>query len=250
MNKNTALQFNSKVAVVTGASTGIGKEIAIQLAQNGATLALVGRDLKKLKDTQAKITSFGAMAKIYETNLLDTKAIAKTAKEICIEFGEVSILINTAGVWHNAKRAYTNTRLADLTTEEIQEVFGVGINGTVLLTKEILTQMGKNKVKGGKIINISGTFENGAAGWVHYYVSKKAIEEFTKGLAQELRVQEIQVNCISPSDTKTPAYKKFFPKYYADGVEPSAIADLAIFFASSRADHITGAVVEVKNKKI
>ena len=66
---------------------------------------------------------------------------------------------------------------------------------------------------GSKIINISGTFESGAKGWLPYYVSKKAIENLTVGLSQELRDKQIQVNCISPSDTLTESYQKFFPEY-------------------------------------
>ena len=74
------------------------------------------------------------------------------------------------------------------------------------------------------MINLSGTFENGAKGWLPYFVSKRAIEDLTLGLAQELEEKDIQVNCISPSDTATEAYAKFFPQYMNDAIEPSEIA--------------------------
>lgn len=81
---------------------------------------------------------------------------------------------------------------------------------------------------GSSVINISGTFENGAKGWLPYYVSKKAIEDFTVGLSEELEDKGIRVNCISPSDTATEAYKKYFPEYIDESVDPSEIADFAL----------------------
>lgn len=106
--------------------------------------------------------------------------------------------------------------------------------------------------KDSKIINISGTFENGAKGWLPYYVSKKALEDLTVGLAQELRNKQIQVNCISPADTLTLSYKKFFPEYAKEDecIKPEDVANIVHFLVSEKAEHITGQIIELKQKRV
>ena len=98
----------------------------------------------------------------------------------------------------------------------------------------------------GKILNISGTFTNGAKGWLPYYVSKKAIEDLTVGLSEELADKKIQVNGISPSDTATAAYKKYFAEYLDEAIEPKLIAKQAVFLCSNEADDITGKIFVMK----
>lgn len=125
----------------------------------------------------------------------------------------------------------------------------VGIRAPMLLTRLVLREMINQE--SGKILNISGTFESGASGWLHYYISKKAIEDFTRGLAEEVREHEIQVNCISPSDTKSESYKEFFSDDYnpEDVLDPSDVAKFAVFLLSEEADHITGSVTAIRNKE-
>ena len=97
--------------------------------------------------------------------------------------------------------------------------------------------------KKSKIINISGTFESGAKGWLPYYVSKKAIEDLTIGLAQELECKDIQVNAISPSDCATFAYKKYFPQYINEAIAPEKIAQFVVDLCQK---DITGKVFVLK----
>ena len=103
--------------------------------------------------------------------------------------------------------------------------------------------------KNGKILNISGTFENGAKGWLPYFVSKKAIEDLTIGLAEELKEKQIHVNCISPSDTATKQYKKYFPQYIKEAISPEKIANYATFLCSEKANTITGQIFVMKKGK-
>ena len=103
--------------------------------------------------------------------------------------------------------------------------------------------------KGGRIINISGTFESGAKGWLPYFVSKKAIEDLTIGLAEELKEKNILVNAISPSDTSTDAYKKYFPQYLPDAISPDNIAKFAVHLCSLETKNITGKVFVLKKDK-
>ena len=98
----------------------------------------------------------------------------------------------------------------------------------------------------GKILNISGTFENGAKGWLPYFVSKKGIEDLTIGLAEELKDKDIQVNAISPSDTATEAYQKYFSQYMNEAIDPKEIAKYAAYLCSDKANKITGKVFVMK----
>ena len=90
------------------------------------------------------------------------------------------------------------------------------------------------------ILNLSGTFENGGKGWIPYFVSKRAIEDFTVGLADELRDKSIRVNGVSPSDTATESYKKYFPEYIEDSLDPKEVAKLIskIYFESKETGKI------------
>jgi NAD(P)-dependent dehydrogenase (short-subunit alcohol dehydrogenase family) len=96
----------------------------------------------------------------------------------------------------------------------------VGFVAPSILVHGLLNLMNK----GSKIVNLSGTFENGAKGWLPYYSSKRALEDFSVGLSDELEEKDIQVNCVSPSDTATEQYSKYFPEYMAEAIDPLIIA--------------------------
>lgn len=127
----------------------------------------------------------------------------------------------------------------------IVDTYFVGVVAPSLLAHAFIPLM----PKGGTILNISGTFESGAKGWLPYYVSKRAIEDLTVGLAEELKEKGIQVNCISLSDTATEAYRKYFPQYINEAIEPEEIAKCAVYLCSSKADKITGKVFVMKKDK-
>lgn len=240
-------KLKNKIAVVTAASTGIGREIAKAIAKHGGRVALVSRSANGLKETKEQINRYGGDAKIFITDLRSEQDIKKLASDVLAEYGSIDIIANVAGIWHNAKEVYYGPRLWETPEEQINEVLDVGIRAPMLLTRELLPNMIKKKQ--GKILQISGTFENGATGWLHYFVSKKALEDFTVGLSQELRPFKIQVNTISPSDTFTEAYRRFFPDAKQEEcLSPVDIAKVAIFLLSEDADHITGACIALRNK--
>lgn len=242
------MKFNKKVAVVTGASTGIGRNISQVIAANGGRVALVARSIERLKETQKLIIDSGGEAKIFPTDLRDEAAINKLSINVQDSFGDIDFLLNVAGVWHNDKIAYAGVPLVDTPAEQINEVLDVGIRAPMLITRLFLPGMIRKRQ--GKILCISGTFASGGAGWLHYYVSKLAIEHFTVGLSQELREHEIQVNCISPSDTDTEALRKFFPEDAETALNPVEIAKLASFLLSNESDHITGQIIVIKDKAV
>ena len=97
-------------------------------------------------------------------------------------------------------------------------------------------------------MNLSGTFENGAKGWLPYYVSKRAMEDFTVGLAEELKEKGIQVNCVSPSDTATESYARFFPQYMDEAINPKEIAKKFVELAGVQ-NKTTGKIIVMKKDK-
>lgn len=248
-NENGGIEMskvlNNQKAVITGASTGIGREISILLAKEGAEVILIGRRKEQLEETKSMIIRDGGNAHVYIADLR-TEA-EKVGYQILEKFVKIDIIVNVAGVWHDTNKAYYGPRLWELPEEEILEVMQVGILAPMLLTKAFLKPM--IHAKHGKIINISGTFENGAKGWLHYYVSKKAIEEFTVGLSEELREYKIQVNAVSPSDTYTEAYAKFYPEESPNVcMDPKDIARLVLMLTMDDFDFITGQTIIARNK--
>ncbi len=242
------MKLKNKIAVITGASTGIGRAIAVKLALEGARVMLLARSKNGLEKTLKLVEKVGSEGRIFCIDLRKIDEIKKFAQNIKKSEGEIDVLINIAGIWHSKDKAYYGIEFADYSTDEILDTYAVGLTAPTILAHELSPLM----KQGGKIINISGTFESGAKGWLPYFVSKKAIEDLTVGLAHELRNQQIQVNCISPSDVATESYKKFFPDDATpdNALQPEDVASLALFLASKEADHITGQIIVIKQKNV
>lgn len=240
-------KLKDRIAVVTAASVGIGREIAKAIARHGGRVALVGRSVQGLEETKEQIGTLGGGAKVFIADLRKSEDIKKLASDVLDEYGSVDIIANVAGVWHDAEKVYYGPQLWETPDEQINEVMDVGIRAPMLLTRALLPSMIQKRR--GKVLQISGTFESGATGWLHYYVSKKALEHFTVGLSAELRPHKIQVNTISPSDTLTKAYRRFFPDAKEqECLSPVDVAKLAIFLLSADADHITGSCFVIRSK--
>lgn len=243
------MKLANRVAVVTGASTGIGRAISVAIAQRGATVCLVGRSAEGLNDTYARIVNQGGKAHIFNCDLVADSEIQNLATEVLQRFTRVDVLANVAGVWHDNDSLYYGRDLDEIPPEQLENVLRVNLHAPILLSRLFIPDMKRNR--SGKILNISGTFAEGGAKWLHYYVSKKAVEHFTLGLADELREYNVQVNCISPSDVATEALKKYFPEDAATGLKPKVVADLAVWLLSSKvAKHITGQVIVMKQETI
>lgn len=207
----------SKYVLVTGASTGIGQATAIALVENGYIPVLNARSVENLAKTQQKV---GRGYMCIPCDLSNVESINMLIKEITAKCQSLHAIINVAGVWHGENEVYAGRDFDEFSQEIILQTLTVGITAPALLVHGLLPLMDK----GSKIVNISGTFENGAKGWLPYYVSKRAIEDFTIGLAQELEGREIHVNCISPSDTATEQYARFFPQYMEEAMDPFVVA--------------------------
>ena len=234
-----------KNIVITGASTGIGRAICLAIAEDDVSLALIGRNEEGLSETKKLIEEKGGKAKVYLADL--TTEAEQVGESILKDFDSIYAICNVAGVWHGVDKVYYGPMLWETPSSEIKNVLEVGVIAPVILTKTLLPAMVKNNE--GKVLQISGTFENGATGWLHYYIGKKAIEDFTVGLSEELRPYKIQVNTISPSDTWTEAYAKYYPD--ADPSicnSPEDIAEEAKFLLSDKSDSITGQCIIIRNK--
>lgn len=155
---------------------------------------------------------------------------------------KIDALVNVAGIWHGKDEVFAGKNLTEFSEKTIVDTMMVGIVAPFLLCYHLLSLMPKKS----HIVNISGTFENGAKGWLPYFVSKRAIEDLTIGLAQDMAEKQIQVNGISPSDMATPAYKKFFPQYYDDGIDPNIIAAKVVELVSRYDPKISGQILVMK----
>lgn len=219
----------SQFAVVTGASTGIGRAVAITLAKKDFFVALVARRIDKLEETKKLIIDIGGKAEIFPTDLSKIESINELISKIKLAAGGVSVLVNIAGIWHGQNEVYAETDFEKFSQKIILDTYAVGLTAPTFLSHGLLPLMSKES----KIINLSGTFENGAKGWLPYYVSKRAIEDLTIGLAEELKDREIKINCVSPSDVATEEYKKYFSQYAKDAVNPEEIAKFIVKILSS-----------------
>lgn len=233
----------NKFAVVTGASTGIGRATTIELGKSGATVALVARNKEKLEETKKLVEEAGGTAIVFEADLSNIDSINNLIQSIKQVTQQVDILVNIAGIWHGDGEVFAGKDFETFDQKVILDTFSVGLIAPTLLVHGLVSIM----PQGSNIVNLSGTFENGAKGWLPYYVSKRGIEDLTQGLAEELKDKQINVNCISPSDTATEEYKKYFPEDAVDANSPEAIAKEIVNLTNSNK---TEQFVVVKTNKL
>lgn len=235
--------MNNKYAVVTGASTGIGRAVAIELAREGFKTILAGRSKDKLLETETIIKNNGGEAEVILVDFSDLNSIRDFVRTVKEKTSKIDVLANIAGIWHGKDEVYAGREFETFDEKVILDTFSVGLTAPAVLTHYFIPLMSA----GGSIINLSGTFENGGKGWLPYYVSKKAIEDLTVGLAEELKDKGINVNCVSPSDTATDQYKRFFPEDAKDAQTPEEVAKL---FTDVLKKDVTGKVFVIKGGKV
>lgn len=235
--------MKDKFAVVTGASTGIGRAVAIELTKDGYYVALAGRANDKLLVTKSLITKEGGQSEVIlgDFSKLDSlRGLITTIKE---RTSKVDVLVNAAGIWHGQDEVYAGKDFESFDETVILDTYAVGLTTPTLLAHAFIPLM----PSGSSIINLSGTFENGGKGWLPYYVSKRAIEDLTIGLSEELKDKGIKVNCVSPSDTATEEYKRFFPEDAKNAQTPEEVAKL---FVEVVKKDVTGKVFVIKHGKV
>lgn len=230
-----------KTAVVTGGSTGIGRAVTLALSKVGFEVMLVARRVEELERTKKLIEEAGGKAWVFPADLSNVEDIQRLIEQIKNQVSSIDLIANIAGIWHGENDVYAGKDFDTFETDIIIKTFNVGTIAPALLIHGLLPFM----KPGSKIINLSGTFENGGKGWIPYFASKRALEDLTVGLADELKDKDIQVNCVSPSDTATTSYAKFFPEYMDDAITPEKIAEK--FVELSHPDNkTTGKVIVMK----
>jgi 2-hydroxycyclohexanecarboxyl-CoA dehydrogenase len=240
------MSFNGKIAVVTGAASGIGQATAEALAEAGASVIVADIDREKGEVAAAAIRQKGRKAEFLPVDLTSEASIGTFAEAVQGKFGAVDILVNGAG-WGETKPFWEAT--ADLW----ERVIGLNFIGPMKLAKALLPKMMERG--SGKIVNIaSDAGRVGSLGETIYSGAKGGLIAFTKSLARETARYNINVNCVCPGPTETPllfavpekhleAVKKAIP--FRRFGKPSEIADAVVFFASDRASYITGQVLSV-----
>jgi len=231
--------LNKKVAIVTGASNGIGRAIAERLAEEGATIVVnYGKSADKAKEVVTGIEAKGGKAVAVQADMSNVADVARLVKDTVKKFSRLDILVNNAG-------RFIYKPLVEMTEEEFDSIFALNAKGPYFALQEAA----KVIKEGGRLVNIStdGT-HIGLAGATAYLGSKGALEQFTKGLAHELAPRGITVNTVSPGYTLTDMMPAD-PKFREMGTQasplkrlgtPKDIADVVAFVVSEDARWLTG----------
>ncbi len=189
------LSLEGRIALVTGASQGIGRACAIALARAGASVAVAARSEIKLQEVVNEIAGNGGNVRAFVLDVASEESIKTTAKAVLEHFGGVHILVNNAGITRD-------TLLLRMKRADWDDVMTTNLTGTFLMTQALIGSM--MKARWGRIINISSVVgETGQAGQANYAASKAGLIGFTKSLARELASRNITSNAVAPGFVET-----------------------------------------------
>ena len=243
--------LNNNVAIITGASQGIGRTIALVFAKSGANVICIARSESKIKELCFEITDQGGQASPIACDVGDGDAYANAIKSVANEYGKLDILINNAGITRDALLMRMNDTQWD-------EVLNTNLKGAFHGIKSAIRPMMKNKY--GRIINITSIVGlTGNPGQANYAASKAGLIGMTQSIAKEVGTRGITVNCIAPGwiDTEmTVDLPEDSKKDLLDRIpigkigKPEDIAHAAVFLASDEASYITGQTITVDGGRV
>jgi len=238
--------LTGRVAVVTGASRGLGRAMAVGMAKAGASMVLVSRNLRLLEETAEFITARGAKAIVTTADVSSEKDMENMADVAMKEFGKIDILVNNAGI------APMNTAM-NISAEEWKMVMDTNLNSVFYACRAVGRQM--IEAKSGKIINISSIVGiRGNTGQCNYSASKAGLIGLTKSLAREVASRNVMINAIAPGYIETEMTGKLDEKIKEKLLtsiptgklgSPEDVAMTALFLASKDSDYMTGAVLSL-----
>ncbi len=240
------MNLNDQVAIVTGASRGIGKAIAIALAKAGCHIAGISRTEHSASAPMQEILALGVKYQPYGVDVSDPEAVADSADKIEKDFGRIDILVNNAGITRD-------TLLMRMSNQDWDEVLKTNLSSAFYWTRAVTRPM--MKARRGRIINISSVVGlHGNAGQANYAAAKAGLIGFSKSVARELASRNVTCNVICPGFIETDMTKELSGEVRAKAVElipmkrmgtGDEIASAAVFLAGGHAAYMTGQVMTI-----
>ena len=240
------MTLNGRVALVTGASQGIGRACALKLAKSGASIALVARNQQKLDELAVEINSSGGRAFVHTADVENEDQIKAAFKAIVGAFGKIDILVNNAGITRD--QLIMRMKRADW-----DAVLNTNLTSAYLCTQQAITSMLKQRW--GRIINITSVFgQTGQAGQANYAASKAGLIGLTMAIARELGSRNITCNAVAPGFIETAMTSELSDELKQGALKmiplgrvgtPDEVANCVAFLASEEAAYITGHVLNV-----
>ena len=240
------MEFQNKVVIVTGATRGIGKGIALSFAKEGASVALIGRNPEALQAVSDEVKGFGGPCDFYSCDVANTQNVVDTVNKILDKYKCIDILVNNAGITKD-------NLLLRMSEADWDDVLDTNLRGIFNFTKAVSKAM--LKAKKGKIISIASIIGiTGNAGQANYAASKAGIIGFTKSVAKELSSRGITVNVIAPGYIETEMTGQLRPELQENILKAiplgrlgtvDDVAGACLFLASDEANYITGQTIVV-----
>ncbi len=246
--KNERRELREKVAVVTGGGRGIGRSIALRIAEAGADVIVADIDSVLAKKTAEELSEEYGESIGIQVDVTQEKSVEAMTKMVLKEFGRVDILINNAGIMFR-------TRFQDISIEEWKNTLMVNLTGPFLCTRALLPMMKKNSY--GRIVNISSSAGRSVStlGGAHYTASKAGLLGFTRAVAKEVANFGITINAVCPGLIDTQIVRDTTTKGELEGFMnsfpiqrlglPGEVGDLVVFLCTEKASYITGATVDI-----
>ncbi|MFB3886785.1 MAG: 3-oxoacyl-ACP reductase FabG [Thermodesulfobacteriota bacterium] len=240
------MRLKDRKAIVTGAGQGIGRSIALRMAQEGADVAIAEMNSLTGNQTQKEVEGLGRKGLFFSVDVADQGQVNRMVEEVFGKWGRIDILINNAGFDRGAT-------LLKVKEEDWDAVLGVHLKGTMNCIQAVARPMIENRY--GKIINLSSIYgKSGGIATISYSSAKAGIIGLTKSVARELGRYQINVNVVLPGLILTPTIAKMAEKYKNMIIDqtplgrigqPEEVASVVAFLASDEASYMTGASIEV-----
>jgi 3-oxoacyl-[acyl-carrier protein] reductase len=238
--------LSGRVALVTGASRGIGREVALELARAGGDVALAARNAGPAEELAVEIRGLGVKAMALSLDVSDLAAVETAATKIEGELGKVSILVNNAGITRDQL-------LVRMKEDDWSEVLQINLGGTFHCTKVFVK--GMMRARWGRVINISSVVgTTGNPGQANYSASKAGIVGFTRSVARELASRNVTVNAVAPGYIETAMTEELSPEIKGALLKsiplgrlgtPGDVAKVVTFLCGDDSGYITGQVIHV-----
>ena len=240
------MNLSGRVALVTGASQGIGRACALRLAKDGATVAVAARSQEKLNDLVKEINAAGGNSSTFAMDVLDEDQIKNAIKQALTEFGKIDILVNNAGITRD--QLVMRMKRADW-----DSVINTNLTSAYLCTQQVIGSMLKQRW--GRIINVTSIFgQTGQAGQANYAASKAGLIGLTMAIAREVGSRNITCNAIAPGFIETAMTAGIADDFKKEALKmiplgrigtPEDVAAAVAFLASEESSYITGHILNV-----